>query len=217
MRHPVRFSCRPAIRSSPECRPVCSCRGFYAGSAGCTGLGYVDLRTRVHLASLSGDEGGGVVSTPTGRLNRADIDCLHKVGCACGHRPVISRRPGRTGSDMAWPAARERVVYPLQKRVINPIVMLAHELGVPPPGDALLETTGVRRGAPGGPGAPRCAPAWTGRSSGWWPSAGAALTGSGTSRPIPGSGSRCAPGPVSCGGPVLRASWTLTTRVSGGG
>jgi hypothetical protein len=25
--------------------------------------------------------------------------------------------------------------------VINPIVMLAHDLGIPPPGDALLETT----------------------------------------------------------------------------
>jgi deazaflavin-dependent oxidoreductase (nitroreductase family) len=49
---------------------------------------------------------------------------------------------------MAWSAARERVVYPLQKRVINPIVMLAHDLGVPPPGDALLETTGRRTARP---------------------------------------------------------------------
>jgi len=40
------------------------------------------------------------------------------------------------------------VVYPLQKRVINPIVMLAHDLGIPPPGDALLETTGRRTGRP---------------------------------------------------------------------
>jgi hypothetical protein len=38
------------------------------------------------------------------------------------------------------------VVYPLQRRVINPIVMLAHDLGFPPPGDALLETTGRRTG-----------------------------------------------------------------------
>lgn len=37
---------------------------------------------------------------------------------------------------------------PLQKRVVNPIVMLAHDLGIPPPGDALLETTGRRTGRP---------------------------------------------------------------------
>lgn len=39
-------------------------------------------------------------------------------------------------------------MYPLQKRVINPLVMLAHDLGFPPPGDALLETTGRRTGMP---------------------------------------------------------------------
>ena len=49
---------------------------------------------------------------------------------------------------MAGSAVKERVVYPLQKRVINPVVMLAHNLGVPPPGDALLETTGRRTGRP---------------------------------------------------------------------
>ena len=49
---------------------------------------------------------------------------------------------------MAGSAARDRVVYPLQTRVVNPIVMLAHNLGLPPPGDALLETTGRRTGRP---------------------------------------------------------------------
>ena len=49
---------------------------------------------------------------------------------------------------MAGSAAKDRVVYPLQKRVVNPIVMLAHDLGFPPPGDALLETTGRRTGLP---------------------------------------------------------------------
>jgi deazaflavin-dependent oxidoreductase (nitroreductase family) len=49
---------------------------------------------------------------------------------------------------MAGSAVRERVVHPLQARVINPIVMLAHDLGFPPPGDALLETTGRRTGRP---------------------------------------------------------------------
>jgi deazaflavin-dependent oxidoreductase (nitroreductase family) len=43
-------------------------------------------------------------------------------------------------------SAKDRVVYPLEKRVINPVVMLAWGLGIPPPGDALLETTGRRTG-----------------------------------------------------------------------
>ena len=45
-------------------------------------------------------------------------------------------------------AARDRIIHPLQKHVVNPIVMLAHDLGIPPPGDALLETTGRRTGRP---------------------------------------------------------------------
>ena len=49
---------------------------------------------------------------------------------------------------MGGSAAKDRVVYPLQKWVVNPIVMLAHNLGIPPPGDALLETTGRRTGLP---------------------------------------------------------------------
>lgn len=39
-------------------------------------------------------------------------------------------------------------MHQLQKRVVNPVVMLAHDLGIPPPGDALLETTGRRTGRP---------------------------------------------------------------------
>jgi deazaflavin-dependent oxidoreductase (nitroreductase family) len=49
---------------------------------------------------------------------------------------------------MAGSAAKDRVLFPLQQRVVNPIVMLAHNLGLPPPGDALLETTGRRTGQP---------------------------------------------------------------------
>lgn len=45
-------------------------------------------------------------------------------------------------------AAKDRIVYPFQRRVLNRIVMLAWALGVPPPGDALLETTGRRTGQP---------------------------------------------------------------------
>jgi deazaflavin-dependent oxidoreductase (nitroreductase family) len=49
---------------------------------------------------------------------------------------------------MAGSAAKDRVVYPFQKHVVNPIVMLAWDLGIPPPGDALLETTGRRTRRP---------------------------------------------------------------------
>ena len=48
-----------------------------------------------------------------------------------------------TGSD-----AKERIIYPLEKHVVNPIVLLAWDVGLPPPGDALLETTGRRTGQP---------------------------------------------------------------------
>lgn len=36
--------------------------------------------------------------------------------------------------------------HALQHRVVNPIVKVAWKLGIPPPGDALLETTGRRTG-----------------------------------------------------------------------
>jgi deazaflavin-dependent oxidoreductase (nitroreductase family) len=49
---------------------------------------------------------------------------------------------------MAGPDAKRRVIYPLQKHVLNPVVLLAWQLGIPPPGDALLETTGRRTGRP---------------------------------------------------------------------
>jgi deazaflavin-dependent oxidoreductase (nitroreductase family) len=45
-------------------------------------------------------------------------------------------------------SAKDRLIYPLEKRVVNPIVLLAWSLGIPPPGDALLETTGRRTGQP---------------------------------------------------------------------
>lgn len=49
---------------------------------------------------------------------------------------------------MTGSAARDRVFRLLQTRVVNPVVMLAHNLGIPPPGDALLETTGWRSRLP---------------------------------------------------------------------
>jgi deazaflavin-dependent oxidoreductase (nitroreductase family) len=45
-------------------------------------------------------------------------------------------------------AAKQRVLHPLQKAVVNPLVKVAWWLGIGPPGDALLETTGRRTGQP---------------------------------------------------------------------
>jgi hypothetical protein len=47
---------------------------------------------------------------------------------------------------MARSDAKDRIIYPLEKRVVNPIVLLAWDLGLPPPGDALRKTTGRRTG-----------------------------------------------------------------------
>jgi deazaflavin-dependent oxidoreductase (nitroreductase family) len=51
-------------------------------------------------------------------------------------------------SDVPGSAARRRVIDRLQKSVINPLDKLAFTLRIPPPGDALLETTGRRTGRP---------------------------------------------------------------------
>jgi deazaflavin-dependent oxidoreductase (nitroreductase family) len=41
-----------------------------------------------------------------------------------------------------------KLIHPLQRSVVNPLVRLAFRLGIPDPGDALLETTGRRSGQP---------------------------------------------------------------------
>jgi deazaflavin-dependent oxidoreductase (nitroreductase family) len=46
------------------------------------------------------------------------------------------------------PGLRHRVTDRLQKSVLNPLDKLAFALRIPPPGDALLETTGRRTGRP---------------------------------------------------------------------
>jgi deazaflavin-dependent oxidoreductase (nitroreductase family) len=48
----------------------------------------------------------------------------------------------------AVPGSRgwRRLLHPVQKSVVNPLVRLAFRLGIPDPGDALLETTGRRTG-----------------------------------------------------------------------
>jgi deazaflavin-dependent oxidoreductase (nitroreductase family) len=53
---------------------------------------------------------------------------------------------GRAGAGAAWSAAQRRVTGPVEKSVVNPLVRFAFSLGVPPPGDALLETIGRRSG-----------------------------------------------------------------------
>jgi deazaflavin-dependent oxidoreductase (nitroreductase family) len=44
--------------------------------------------------------------------------------------------------------SRDSALWRLQQSVINPVVRLAWDLGIPLPGDALLETTGRRTGQP---------------------------------------------------------------------
>jgi deazaflavin-dependent oxidoreductase (nitroreductase family) len=58
----------------------------------------------------------------------------------------MTRGPRR--SEVPGSPTRRRVVDRLQKSVVNPLDRLAFALGVPPPGDALLETTGRRTGLP---------------------------------------------------------------------
>jgi deazaflavin-dependent oxidoreductase (nitroreductase family) len=54
---------------------------------------------------------------------------------------LIARHPEMPGS-----ATKRRVVDRLQGSLINPLDKLAFTLGIPPRGDALLETTGRRTG-----------------------------------------------------------------------
>jgi deazaflavin-dependent oxidoreductase (nitroreductase family) len=52
------------------------------------------------------------------------------------------------GSEVAGSVAKQRVLQSVQRSVVNPLVKLAWRLGIGPPGDALLETTGRRTGQP---------------------------------------------------------------------
>jgi deazaflavin-dependent oxidoreductase (nitroreductase family) len=61
-------------------------------------------------------------------------------------RKVTDQTPGR--SDGPGAAARRRRFDRLQRSLINPLDKLAFALRIPPPGDALLETTGRRTGRP---------------------------------------------------------------------
>jgi deazaflavin-dependent oxidoreductase (nitroreductase family) len=49
---------------------------------------------------------------------------------------------------VAGPVSSNRVLHRVQQRVVNPVVKLGWDLGIPIPGDALLETTGRRTGLP---------------------------------------------------------------------
>ena len=48
---------------------------------------------------------------------------------------------------MTGSAAKDRAIH-LQRQLVNPVVKLAWAVGIPPPGDAMLETTGRRTGQP---------------------------------------------------------------------
>jgi deazaflavin-dependent oxidoreductase (nitroreductase family) len=55
---------------------------------------------------------------------------------------------GPMSPDEIGSTVKIRVVNPLQKALLNPLVKLAFGLGIPPAGDALLETIGRRTGQP---------------------------------------------------------------------
>jgi deazaflavin-dependent oxidoreductase (nitroreductase family) len=57
----------------------------------------------------------------------------------------MTEQPTGRSNAFGW---RHRVTGRLQKSVINPLDKLAFGLRIPPPGDALLETTGRRTGRP---------------------------------------------------------------------
>jgi deazaflavin-dependent oxidoreductase (nitroreductase family) len=53
-----------------------------------------------------------------------------------------------TGDSAAADRPPAAASHPLQERLVNPVVKVAWRLGIPPPGDALLETIGRRTGLP---------------------------------------------------------------------
>jgi deazaflavin-dependent oxidoreductase (nitroreductase family) len=52
------------------------------------------------------------------------------------------------GPNVTRAAPNQRILHPLQRSVVNPLLRLAWAVGIGPPGDALLETTGRRTGQP---------------------------------------------------------------------
>src|SRR5215213_1493131 len=61
-----------------------------------------------------------------------------------GTSAILAGRPGQQKGH----AMRRVTTDRLQRSVINPLDKLAFALRIPPPGDALLETTGRRTGRP---------------------------------------------------------------------
>jgi deazaflavin-dependent oxidoreductase (nitroreductase family) len=56
--------------------------------------------------------------------------------------------PSAHRSQAPGPSGTQGVIQALQTSVVNPLIRLAFRIGVPDPGDALLETTGRRTGKP---------------------------------------------------------------------
>jgi hypothetical protein len=159
-----------------------------------------------------GEPGGQPADLDHGPRGPDGVGCPYAMGWPAARRRLPGGPEG-TGPAMAG-SAKDRVVYPLQKRVVNPSCCSRGGWA-----SRLPATPSWRRrgGTPDRHGAPPSATGRTGRSSGWSPSAGAAPTGSRTSRRTRASGSRFAPRPALAGGPGRRTSATTTTRASGSG
>ena len=71
--------------------------------------------------------------------------CAVPAGQRVGPSLAGTRQPGHGEYAEKYPGPGRAAA--LQKWAVNPIVLLAHDLGIPSPGDALLETTG-RTGLP---------------------------------------------------------------------
>jgi deazaflavin-dependent oxidoreductase (nitroreductase family) len=73
----------------------------------------------------------------------------HVSNSSCaGQADRLTIQPFPSFSQIRASALRSAFVTRLQKSVINPLDKLAFALRIPPPGDALLETTGRRTGRP---------------------------------------------------------------------
>ena len=118
-------------------------------------------------------------------------------------------------SEALGSAVKERIFHPVQKSVLNPLVRLAFRLGLPDPGDALLETRGRRTGQR------RLTPVCDGQDGNifWLLSQHGHRRGLGPQHRGQSSafGSRCALAPAAPGGEGRRTSSTTMTPASANG
>jgi deazaflavin-dependent oxidoreductase (nitroreductase family) len=74
------------------------------------------------------------------RRGRREQKGQEMTSATTGQPTHRSQTPGSTGL--------QRVVHLLQTSVVNPLIRLAFRIGIPDPGDAVIETTGRRTGKP---------------------------------------------------------------------